>query len=255
MEKYFDINENGLSIRCKIYYEKDLRGLKNIVIATYGFGGNKDNNAVKTFAERIITKYKGFGVICFDWPCHGKDALDRFMMDTCVRYLDLVIHFAREKGAEVLYNYSASMGAYITLRYIHEKNADPFRKTAFRCPAVRIYDALWKHVTPDDEIQLKKGKDVMQGYARKVKLSNAFFDDLKSHDVSSYDYIDYADDIIMIHGTKDEEVPLSAVEKFSEDNVIELFKVENADHMFSNPEYMNFAIQKVIEFFRPEPAS
>ena len=55
MEKYFDINESGFSIRCKLYYNKDLHDLPHIVVATYGFGGNKDNKAIEKFAERLTT--------------------------------------------------------------------------------------------------------------------------------------------------------------------------------------------------------
>lgn len=90
MQKYFDINEDGFSIRCKLYYQKDLHALPHIVIATYGFGGNMDNKAVEKFAERLTTKYHGYGVVCFDWPCHGKDARNKLILDECCTYLDLV---------------------------------------------------------------------------------------------------------------------------------------------------------------------
>ena len=252
MEKYFDLNEQGFSIRCKVYFEKDIHNLKHIVLATYGFGGNKDNKAIEKFAERITTKYKGFGVVCFDWPCHGKDARNKLILDECLTYMDLVIaHIKSEMGAEDIYNYSSSFGAYVTLRYLHD-HENPFRKTAFRCPAIKMYDSMAAHVTEDDWNNLNKGKEILRGYDRKIKISLEFLQDLKNNDVSTYDYMDYADDIIMIHGTKDEMAPVSVAEEFSENNVIELIKVENADHPFSNPKYMDYAIQKIQEFFVPE---
>ena len=66
MEKYFDINESGFSIRCKLYYNKDLHNLPHIVVATYGFGGNKDNKAIEKFAERIWLLEDG---TIRDFPC------------------------------------------------------------------------------------------------------------------------------------------------------------------------------------------
>lgn len=252
MEKYFDINEQGFSIRCKVYFEKDLHSLKHIVLATYGFGGNKDNKAIEKFADRITTKYKGFGVVCFDWPCHGKDARNKLILEECLTYMELVIaHIKSEMGAEDIYNYSSSFGAYVTLRYLKDHD-NPFRKTAFRCPAIKMYDSMAAHVTDEDWNNLNKGKEILRGYDRKIKISLGFLQDLKNNDVSSCDYMDYADDIIMIHGTKDEMAPISVAEEFSENNVIELIKVENADHPFSNPKYMDFAIQKIQEFFVPE---
>ena len=72
MEKLFDINELGYSVRCKLFYDKDIHAIDKVVIATHGFGGFKDNKSVEKFAERIDTKYKGFGVITFDY-CTGID--------------------------------------------------------------------------------------------------------------------------------------------------------------------------------------
>jgi len=250
--KYFDINEQGLSIRCKLYYGRDFRQIPNVVIATYGFGGNKDNHAVSKFAEKIISKYKGFGVICFDWPCHGKDARNKLLPVECLTYLELVNGYAKsELKAEHLYNYSSSFGAYITLRDLHEQGVSPYRKIALRCPAVKMYEAIWSHVTPDDEGRLNKGKEIIRGFDRKIKLTKEFFEDLKDHDVSQYEYFDFADDILLVHGTKDEMVPIAEVEAFSDNNVIELIQIENADHPFSNPDYMDLAIGKMVEFFDP----
>ncbi|SEA10445.1 hypothetical protein SAMN02745687_01769 [Lachnospiraceae bacterium NK3A20] len=249
-QKYFDINEGGFSVRCKLYYDKDARNIPNIVIATYGFGGDKDNHAVAKFAERILSKYKGFGVICFDWPCHGRDARNRLIPEECLTYLDLVGDYAeKEFQAENLFNYSSSFGAYITLRYLHERGRNPYRKIAFRCAAIKMYDAIWAGVSADDQAKLAKGKEIIRGYERKIKLSQDFFDDLREHDVSQNDYMGYADDILMIHGTRDNMAPIEEAEKFSDDNVIELVEVENADHPFSNPDYMDLAIGKIISFF------
>lgn len=250
MNKYFDINEQGFSIRCKLYYNKEFRGLKNIVIATYGFGGNKDNKAIEKFADRITTKYKSFGVVCFDWPCHGMDARNKLIAEECLTYLELVTAYVKqEMKAEKVFNYSSSFGAYITLRYFHERGENPFVKTAFRCAAIKMYDAMTKHITEDEWALLDKGKEILRGHERKLRLSKEFYEDLKAHEVFDKDFLEYADDIIMIHGSKDEAAPIETAQEFSENNVIELVTVENADHPFSNPDYMDLAIQKMIEFF------
>ncbi len=253
LQKYIDINQDGYSIRCKLYYDKDPRNIPNMVIATYGFGGNKDNKAVEKFAERLIAKYHGYGVLCFDWPCHGKDARNKLILSECITYLELAGTFAKnEFHAERLYNYSSSFGAYITLRMLHEKEENPYTKIAFRCPAIQMYNAMAAHITEEDQAQLGKGKEILRGFDRKIKISKEFLDDMKEHDVSTYDYLDYADDILMIHGTKDDSAPFEVAEAFSEANVIELVPVENADHPFSNPTYMDLAINRMIEFFAPQ---
>lgn len=250
MQKYFDINEQGFSVRCKLYYNKDIHNHTDVVIATYGFGGNKDNKAIEKFADRITTKYKGYVVVSFDWPCHGMDARNQLIPEECLTYMDLVLRYVREElKAERIYNYSSSFGAYNTLRYLHDKGSNPFTKIAFRCGALKMYDAIAQHITQDEWDKLNKGKEILRGHERKIKVTKDFLENIRINDVTAYDYLEYADDIIMIHGTKDESVPIAIAEEFCDANVIELYPVQNADHPFSNPDYMDFAIQKMIEFF------
>ncbi len=251
MEKYFDINEEGFSVRCKLYYDKDPRALTNVAIATYGFGGNKDNKACQKFAERLISKYKGYGVICFDWPSHGNDARNKLLVDDCLTYLGLVVKYAKEElHAERVFNYSSSLGAYMTLLYIH-RNGNPFTKIGLRCPAINLYDSMYnKGFDEEDREKLSKGKEIIKGFDRKIKIDNEFLNGLKENDLFKMDFLEFADNILMIQGTKDEMVPIEESRTFSENNVIELEEVENGDHPFSNPKHMDFAIMKVVELFK-----
>lgn len=251
MEKYFDINEAGHSIRCKEYFEGNRRDVTHWVVACSGFGGNRDNHAVARFAERITGKYRGYGVVTFDWPCHGKDARNRFILSECLEYLKLVNRHVKEVlGAEKIYNYSASMGAYLTLLLIHG-SGDPYERIAFRCAAVKLYQAMYDRLTEEEKEKLEKKGEVKIGYDRKIPITREFLEDLRENDITEYEYFDDADRILMLHGTKDSVVPIRDAEEFADANVIELIPVENADHPFSNPDSMDFAIQKIIAFFAP----
>ena len=99
------------------------------------------------------------------------------------------------------------------------------------------------------EEKLEKGKEVMIGLDRKFKVDKSLFDELAASDVRKYEYFEWADNMIVIHGTADEMVPISDSEKFCEDNVIELVPVEGADHPFRNPKLMDTAIHTIVEFF------
>ena len=72
---------------------------------------------------------------------------------------------------------------------------------------------------------------------------------MEQADIRRLDFLDYADDILIIHGTKDEIIPFEAAKEFSEQNVIELIEVEGADHRFQNPLHMDAAIAQIAAFF------
>ena len=57
MEKYFDINEAGCSVRCKLYAD-DPRAVRHAVIYGHGFSGHKDTRAA---ARRGIPGCAGAG--------------------------------------------------------------------------------------------------------------------------------------------------------------------------------------------------
>jgi pimeloyl-ACP methyl ester carboxylesterase len=219
----FDINEDGYSVRCKMTCGTDERTHDRVIICTHGFGGTKDIASIQKFAEKEVGKHKHDAVIAFDWPCHGRDARKKLELAECFEYLDIVVNYAkRELGAKQLYIYSVSFGAYLTLAYLQEYGS-PFTR-----------------------------KEVEAGFERKMKIDRTLIDDLAAHDITKAEFFDWADDIIMLHGTDDEFVPIDEARAFADDNVIEFIAVEGCDHAFRSPKNMDFAIHTVVEFFAPQ---
>ena len=249
MEKLFDINESGYSVRCKLYCSS-VNAVKRTVIFGHGFGGHKDNKAAEKFAAKIISKHKDVGVVTFNWPCHGDDARKNLLLTECDTYLTLVIEYVKKWfDTEELYGYATSFGGYLFLKYISE-HGNPFRKVALRCPSVKMYGSITNRImTADDREKIQKGKPVLVGFDRKVKIGREFLEDLEASDISEKDYMEYADDLLILHGTKDEVIPFDDSAVFADRNVIEFVPVQNADHRFTDPKTMDFAIHTIIEFF------
>lgn len=249
MEKKFNINAAGHSIRSRIFF-KDAKLVKKVVIFAHGFGGTKDTNSIARFADRVISKHKDAAVVAFDFPCHGEDGKKKLILADCMEYLELMIRNMKETyNTDELYMYATSFGGYLTLRYIHE-NGNPFRKIALRCPAICIYESLSGAVKRNGDFEkVMAGKDVLLGHERMIKITKDFLEDLQSHDISKEDFLDFADDILIMHGTADEMVPFETARDFAEENVIEFIAVEGADHRFRNPKQMDVAIQDIITFF------
>ena len=248
MEKNFSINECGCSIRCKIYQNQP-RNLNWVVVYGHGFGGHKDNRAAEKFAGKFLSKHKDAAVLTFDLPCHGDDGRKKLLLEDCDLYIRLVTEYARkELQAERISVYATSFGGYLFLKYIHD-HGNPFDRIALRCPAIPMDQVIRKNmISEEDEEKLEKGKPVLIGFDRKVKIDQAFLDSLEKADLSKLDFTDFADDILILHGTKDEVVPFDSVQSFADENVIEMIPVENADHRFQDPKRMDLAISEIIQF-------
>ena len=250
MHRYFEINESGHNIRCKLYCQ-DPKAISRIVVFCHGFGGHKDNSAAEKFALRLITKYKKTALVTFNWPSHGDDVKKLICLDDCADYLSLVTRHLQEKyQPEALYCYATSFGGYLTLKYIAEKT-NPFRRIALRCPAVNMYDALTASImSPEEQKALERGKPIPVGFDRKILVSPGFLAELKDHDIQKLDYLDHAEDLLILHGTLDEIVSFEAAQTFADNNLIAFIPVEGADHRFRDPAKMELAMKQILEFFQ-----
>lgn len=249
MVRYFQVNENGHSIRCKLYC-REPKDIGRIVLFCHGFGGHKDNAAAEKFADRLITKYKNVALVTFDLPCHGEDVKKKLVLDHCTDYLHQVtLYLQRTFSPERLYAYATSFGGYLLLSYISQ-HGSPFCKIALRCPAVDMYQVMTNFIaaSPDAD-KLQKGKEILLGFDRKVPVSLAFLHALQQQDIRSRDYLDFAEDMLILHGTADEIVPFDSAYRFAEDNLIEFVPVEGADHRFRHGGSMEFAIKHILDFF------
>ena len=249
MYKYYEINAPGHNVRCKVYY-KERAVADNAVIFCTGFAGHKDNRAAEVFAEKALSKQKNLIVVVFNWPAHGDDVKKKLDLKDCDTYLDLVISDAKTRfGVQKLYSYTTSFGGYLVLKYISE-HGNPFQKIAIRCPGVDMYDVLTRTIIRNDELdRIMKGKDVLVGFDRKIVVSRWLLDELKTNDIRQRDFLEWADSILILHGTADEVVPFDSSKAFAEDNLIEFIPVEKADHRFQNPTHMSLANKYVMEFF------
>lgn len=249
MEKYFTINAEKSSVRCKLYANAPGRSQRAILFG-HGFGGHKDNRAAERFAKRVLGKNAGVAVVTFDWPCHGDDARKALTLESCDRYLRLVIDHIRTTLADgKLDGYATSFGGYLFLKYLSEHDS-PFGKLALRCPAVNMIDVITGAImTDDDKARLERGKPAEVGFDRKVEITRDFLDALREADISCRDFMRYTDDILILHGTKDEIVPMASVEAFAWDNLLEFVPVEGADHRFCDPAKMDAANAQIINWF------
>lgn len=248
MKKLFTINKAPYSVQC-ILYANGYTSFHRVIICCHGFGGHKETKAAKHFADYVIPRHKDVAVVCFDWPCHGEDVGKKINLDDCDAYLRILTSYAKETlGAEEVFLYATSFGGYLSLKYIMD-HGNPWKKVALRCPAVHMSEVLEQSImTEENRALLSEGRDALVGFDRKIKVSPQFLHELQDADITGTSYLNDADKVLILHGTKDEIVPFDAVRQFADKNRIRFVPVENADHRFIDPEKMEEAIQLIEQF-------
>ncbi len=248
MEKYFDINAHGKSVRCKLYRAERPDGGR-VIVYVHGFAGHKDNGSAKKLAGRVTEKYKDVSVLCFDLPCHGEDAGSLLTTAACLGYIRTVCDYAlTDLGAGELLCCANSFGGYLAMRYAAE-HGSPFKKTALRSPAVDMYSTIIRSIISDEDMKkLSKGKPVSVGFDRKIKIDADFLNDLRANDITRLDLSSLCDDVVIIQGDSDEIVSFDSVRDFAERNYMDFYPIEGADHRFRDPRRMEEALKLITRF-------
>ncbi len=244
----YTVSRSGYNVSCKLYYE-DKKAIRSVVLFGHGFAGHKDNKAAERFAERALDKLR-MATVTFNWPCHGDDVRKKLRLQDCDGYLAAVIEDIRERyGDPALYAYGTSFGAFLFLKYISE-HGSPFVKMALRCPALDLYRILTERImSSEDLLRMEKGKEVAVGFDRKVPLDKTYLDEVRAVDLLHGDFTAYMDDVLILQGTRDEIVDADTIRRFTDDQLMELVAVENADHRFQDPRAMDEAIKAMVNFF------
>ena len=242
------VSRHGYNVRCKLYHE-DKKAIDSVVLFGHGFGGHKDNKAAERFAGRALDKL-GMATVTFNWPCHGDDVRKKLRLGDCDGYLTAVIEDIRERYKKTrLWSYATSFGGFLFLKYMLE-HGSPFARMALRCPAVDLYRVQTERIMSAEELErVEKGKEVAVGFDRKVALDKTYLDEIRAVDLLHEDFTPWMDDILILHGTRDEIVPMDMVQRFADDQLIEFVPIENADHRFQDPRAMDEAIKTILDFF------
>lgn len=250
LERYFEINRDGHNIRCKLCFEKG-HDIRKAIVFCHGFAGHKDNTTAFKFSERAISKHPSTATIVFDLPCHGNDVKKKLTLDDCLKYIELVADYTATAYPNAdLYAHGTSFGGYLFLNYLSHMQHSYFKKIVLLSPAINMYDSITSSIIPaEDLLKINKGKTVPVGFDRKVNIDSSFLASLQTEDICKIDFTEHADDILIIHGTNDEIVQCGVVSDFADENIIEIVKVDGADHRFQNPSCREIATKSALAFF------
>lgn len=240
--KYFDI-EREYPIKCKAFLPDD-SNVKMFILGVHGFAGDKESSALLELAN-VITP-EGAAVICFDFPAHGDSPTDesKLTVENCKSDLLAVAKWAEDSFPQAEKSvFATSFGGYISL--LAADNLTEY-KMVLRAPAVTMPKVLLESVLNVTAKQFKKAGIIECGFERKIRLPYSFYQDLVCFDLYEKNY---DNPILVIHGNKDDVVPINDVIKFCANRKnTSLIVIDNADHRFKNKGEIERIVYETIWF-------
>ena len=131
--------------------------------------------------------------------------------------------------------FSTSFGGYLTLLYNYYYTGT-FSHIILRSPAIKMYDVLFYNIlTQDMKDELESNNCFDFGFERIIKITDKFVNDIKENNILSLYGNQELNYVSIIHGTKDDVVPISDSLEFAELHNCSIYTVEGADHRYKNP--------------------
>lgn len=222
---------NGYDISLKQWLSED-GGPAPVLLCLHGFAGDKESSVIAAVAEAMCRK--GFRVVTFDWPGHGKSPADSSFLtvENCLRDLERVSSWC---GAP-LSCFATSFGGFLAVLYLG-RHPGCFDRLLLRSPALRMARVLKSFLTDEQLAAFRAGTKLDFGFTRPLLLDGSFLADLERPDHDAYAVPAGAkgQPAAVIHGDADDVVPVGDSLSFAERNHLPVRIVHGADHRYKNP--------------------
>lgn len=204
-----------------------------ILLCLHGFAGDKDSSVIAALMESLDEK--GIGVVTFDWPAHGEsDAPDSALtVENCLDNLDTVVSWVFKNWDIPVACFATSFGGYLATLY---RNGNPqvFIDLILRSPALKMNEIFRGLITEEEFEKLLQGKEIIQGFNRKMKIGRGFYESLCRHDAYSQTP-PQPENILIIQGDADPVVNPEDTKTYARKNGINIVLFEGTDHVYKRP--------------------
>lgn len=235
--------EREYPIKCKIFFPSHA-SIKKVVLGVHGFAGDKESSMLSELARAIAPL--GGALVCFDFPAHGESSADesKLTVENCINdVLSLAQWIGDTYPSAEKYIFATSFGGYISL--LASDKLENY-KMILRAPAVTMPRVLLETVLKITPEEFECHKVIECGFERKIQLPYSFYENLTRYDPFAKEY---GNDILVIHGGKDDVVPLTDVESFVKNREnIKLFVIKDADHRFKKKGEIELIVHETMMF-------
>jgi pimeloyl-ACP methyl ester carboxylesterase len=227
---------------------------KRVCVVLHGLGSSKESPTVTMLFDELPKR--GIGVFSFDFPAHGESLVDgdHFRIENCVHDIEAAVEYVAKlaPGAEIVF-FASSFGAYALLLCLAKLSpADGRKPRAFLRSAAVSMPGIFQTLPIEARNRVESDGFVVfgraNGYYRPLKVTKAFCQDLAEHDVFELWRTDYAS-LRMIHGERDETIPLWEAQNFADRFHIPFTVVKSGDHRLFAPGVPEQVLSLAAEFF------
>ena len=249
MERYFSLSQESLRIPCRIY-EPDFGAPKRCILGVHGFGGSKDTEILTTLAEEM--SIFGSSMVCFDFPAHGDSPMesDALTLDNCIETLIYTAQWAHNRYPDLDFCiYASGFGAYVTLIALERLEEVVGKvKLVLHTPNLRMSETVLGMVRMNEE-QLRAADRVTLRASRQFDVTYDFYEQVRRHTaLTTFD-----SPMLILHGEKDEFVPLGDMLNFRRINEdCKLVVIPGADHQFQAPGVWDMVVDLTRDWFEWE---
>lgn len=231
MERRFVLRENGLRIPC-VLEEPEACSVRRCIIGVHGFCGSKDSKILEDIAEEM--GLFGAATLRFDFPAHGDSPVTDWELSLkgCQETLETVVRWAKKAYPFVdMGIFATGFGAFVTLVALDDlRLIKEDLKLVLQTPDLSMSHTLLHMISMTEEAFQKAGRVVIGATAKRaVEVPYSFYEELQSQMV----YYNHEMPMLLLHGERDELIPLSYLEPFRRFNPqSKLVVIPGADHQF-----------------------
>lgn len=254
MQKSVEIENKGLILRGMLHIPEKVEGKIPIVCMFHGFTGDKLGSHFMFVRLSRLLASKGIAALRFDFMGSGESDGDFHNM-TLTKELDdakVILNYAKSLDfidANRLGILGFSMGGAVASMLAGDCKND-IKSLCLWAPAGNMGEIAIEGKSKEDIEKVRKiGFYDLDGYL----IGIDFLDDVLNLDVFDKS-VPYDKNVLLIHGTMDESVPLSISERYLEiyERCAVLHSIDGANHNFTSKAFENEVLDYTIGFFQGE---
>lgn len=250
METMFIPGPGGYEIPLDLYGPAQA---KMAVLIVHGFGSSRESSAAVRLAQALAGQ--DMAACVPDLPGHGQSPADgrSLTVENCLADLAAAEACLRRRAPQARIAYfGSSFGAYLTSLYL-ARPGHRHSRAVLRCAALTMYRLLQEDMEREPALGRslrEQGEVLLREFDRPLLLTQGLMDSLQAHDPFRLCRPHMAR-LLLIHGTADEEAPVSQAREFARQMQAELVEIENAGHRFQGPGQMEQVIETALAFLCP----